>query len=352
MSHSKSITHWHYSSQTEAQRLVFTAYQVSRYFYQLNNFTVLPNPPKNLNQTHVIFPDVSYPKSFWQEANKINYSLPIRVSPHLESNLTPLITKLKSYSDVLNLNKPFKPRSHPLYQPWHSIESQVLEFFNGILPDLHNRLTRITIFPTQFGIQASFNRLYPHQTELELYLRYDADLGKIVEIIFDALERQSLMEEYQASWSEAEIVSDWLLSNTRLRDIINTTHTKTPPQKLIHHLRSHNPSPDIISQSRSFLNKLGYYLDSSPLSLENNQIKFQNQPINHFTTREHLALTQLIQHKSISTDQLADIIFSNDDEYSLYALAKFIQRLRDKLESYGLSGSCIQTVRGYGYTLR
>lgn len=54
----------------------------------------------------------------------------------------------------------------------------------------------------------------------------------------------------------------------------------------------------------------------------------------------------------VSFDQISDIIFVNEEKFSLFALAKFIQRLREKLEMNGISGSFIQTLRGKGYLLK
>jgi len=54
----------------------------------------------------------------------------------------------------------------------------------------------------------------------------------------------------------------------------------------------------------------------------------------------------------VTVDEIADILFAaNQNAFSLFAIAKFIQRLRDKLEENGVSGSFIQTERGKGYLL-
>lgn len=349
-----SLTTWQYSPTTEVQRLSFIAYQIGRFFYQINGFTVLPQSPATPTASQVIFPDLAYPRSFWQETKRLNYNQPIRVSPETVSKLTPLLLKLPQ-PDKPSFNhpvKPFDPQTHPLFMPWQQAEPQVLDFFDHLIPDLHQRLTQITIFPTLFGTQASFNRLTSDQTQLEIYLRFDACLDKIIEVIFDALERQTLLKDCQATWQEAEMVSNWLLSASKLKAIVNQYQSGYQAQTLIAHLRTQKPNPELAKQSQAFLTKLGYFTDHTPLELKQGQVYLKDQPINHFTPREHTLLTRLITDRFISTDQVADIIFGSDDEYSLYAIAKCIQRLRDKLEDYGLSGSCIHTLRGEGYALR
>ena len=54
----------------------------------------------------------------------------------------------------------------------------------------------------------------------------------------------------------------------------------------------------------------------------------------------------------VEIDKLSDIIFNEGEEFSLWAIAKVVQRLRDKLEQNGVSGSFIQTLRGQGYALK
>ncbi|EKD62494.1 MAG: hypothetical protein ACD_52C00144G0002 [uncultured bacterium] len=58
------------------------------------------------------------------------------------------------------------------------------------------------------------------------------------------------------------------------------------------------------------------------------------------------------RNQLITVDEVANILFKDDENaFSLQAIAKAIQRLRDKLEENGVSGSFIQTRRGQGYIL-
>jgi DNA-binding response OmpR family regulator len=81
---------------------------------------------------------------------------------------------------------------------------------------------------------------------------------------------------------------------------------------------------------------------------------FASLPTDNFSPREKAILNLLLSKSGVlvTTDEIGDILFSKQPEsYSLYAISKFIQRLRDKLEQNGLSGSFIQTKRGEGYLL-
>lgn len=68
------------------------------------------------------------------------------------------------------------------------------------------------------------------------------------------------------------------------------------------------------------------------------------------TAREWVALEFLAKrvNRIISKEQIAQVLYSWEEEISLNAIEKFISRLRSKLEPAGIS---IQTVRGLGYFL-
>ena len=65
-------------------------------------------------------------------------------------------------------------------------------------------------------------------------------------------------------------------------------------------------------------------------------------------------MLSLIRNSNTVTeiDDIGSVIFKSEDNFSLYAISKTIQRLRDKLEANGISGSYIQTLRGKGYLLK
>ena len=78
------------------------------------------------------------------------------------------------------------------------------------------------------------------------------------------------------------------------------------------------------------------------------------KPVVNLNPTEKILLKHFIEKENqvVSFDEIADIIFKSDEEYSLYAIAKKIERLRNKLEENGISGSYIQTLRGQGYLLK
>jgi DNA-binding response OmpR family regulator len=87
---------------------------------------------------------------------------------------------------------------------------------------------------------------------------------------------------------------------------------------------------------------------------EFSQANLSTLPSHTFTHREReiIALLKSKSPQSATIDELGDLLFAkNPDVYSPAAIAKAIQRIRDKLEHNGISGSLIQAHRGTGYLL-
>ncbi|MCU0287429.1 MAG: helix-turn-helix domain-containing protein, partial [Acidobacteria bacterium] len=73
-----------------------------------------------------------------------------------------------------------------------------------------------------------------------------------------------------------------------------------------------------------------------------------------FTPREKSVFNLLLNnsHQIVTIDQIGETLFPDTpNDFSLYSVSKTIQRLRDKLEQNGISGSIIQTKRHGGYLL-
>ena len=69
---------------------------------------------------------------------------------------------------------------------------------------------------------------------------------------------------------------------------------------------------------------------------------------------EKIILRLLIQKAGgvVTFDEFGNELFGDENDFSLYAISKNIERLRNKLEANGISGSYIQTLRSKGYVLK
>ena len=110
----------------------------------------------------------------------------------------------------------------------------------------------------------------------------------------------------------------------------------------------------LIQESEEFYKKLGIPSFEKPFGYNGLIPELFGKPIENLTNTEKKVLLNLTKNSNTVTqvDDLGNIIFDTEENFSLYAIAKTIQRLRDKLEENGISGSYIQTLRGKGYVLK
>ncbi len=337
----KVVQSWDYSLETEAKRLLHTAHQLAIYFYQTNGFIVLPQATRPLPDQAVVFPELPYhtiPR-FFQRAKKINVDTPL--TPNLD-----VVAELTELLRLANVPPEQTPAARHLQQQWQKQGAAILETLNDILPQTSTLLSHLTIHPTRFGTRQSFNRLYPNKTELTIFVRFDATLATIAESIASALTRHTLTHELEGTWSEAEMVVDWLVSQTKLAKLVGTAFVPT-----VKSLRS----PNHVAAKKAaaaYIARLGFPGTQAMLTHKANQLYHLDTPLKGLTQTQTQVLSCLVQKRKLSTDELADLLFASEESYSLYALAKFVQRLRDKLEDNGITGSVIQTARGFGYELK
>ena len=63
-------------------------------------------------------------------------------------------------------------------------------------------------------------------------------------------------------------------------------------------------------------------------------------------------MKELLHHqKIIGFDEVADILWRNEEDYSLWAMNKAMQRIRKKLVEIGLPENSLVTKRKQGYYL-
>lgn len=333
-----TLTRWERSKRTEAKRILQTAHQIAVYFYQINGFLVVPHTVNSTNQHHtVIFPDIEFTNihNFWNLAKRINVDDPI-VAPQ---DLLEEIAKLLPYKTF--------PLSH-LQNAWGKLEEPVLKTIFDLIPDTKEILQTITIFPSQFGTKSSFNLPTIENPHMEIYLRYDSSIVNVAEAILTALTRDSITNVLKGTWAESEIIADWLITQSKLKDVLKDyIHLFQPTISITRD----NQQTQLKTINDDFLKNLGFFPHHSLLSLQNESIYFNSQLLTGLTEKEHDVLKKLVEKGRVTTDEVAGILFTSEDNFSLYAIAKFIQRLRKKLELNGLTGSYIQTIRGYGYSL-
>ena len=339
-------TLWEYSLKTEALRILHCARQISVGFYRANNFYVLPYRETNNKYSDVVFPDLPYcniPR-FWKKVASVNTAtLPIKAN----NGLIKQIEKLTKSSHFP------KPKITNVKKVWEKAQKEIIKDIYQIMPDRRSAIKKIIIYPTLFGTSTSFSLLKSFPATFIIYLREDQDIYTITEALTTSLTRSSDCHKSNPKWLESEFLTDWLMTKSVIANVLNKYQPKTnwtPTIKQVGNKQNARP----LKESEEFYKKLGVPMLNKPFS-SNGKIPLLNgKPINNLTEREREMLVAMINKKgdTLTFDELGEILFINEKNFSLYAISKTIQRLRDKFEENGVSGSYIQTLRGKGYLLK
>lgn len=338
-------TVWEYSSKNEAERLILTAHQIAVGFYKTNNFIVLPYTPNNNSAQVVSFPFLPYTEipRFWEQAKKVN------VNDLLIADNQKLVELVLNYIQKTNLKKPSFEATKKL---WVKVESKVLSEIYKVLPSKKGSVKKITILPTVFGTSCSFSWINV-KGELVIYLREDQGIHAITEAVVTSLTRKDVYEKLEGLWNESEIITDFLVTQTTIAEVLQkyeVVQTYLPTLKGVRFKQN----AKLQQESDEYYKKLGIPSFTKPFGLNGHIPEINKNPVENLSLKERLILKRLIEKSNsvVTFDELADELFNNENDFSLYAIAKTMQRLRDKLEASGISGSYIQTLRGKGYLLK
>ncbi len=318
-------TTWKHSDETEALRLLHCAHQISVGFYKINGFISLPYDKTIKNDTVVSFPELNYlsiPR-FWEQVKRIDVStLPIKASVKL----------IEQTANLLHTANLRKPEFTKLQKDWTIHQEKVLVEIFRLIPDKAGKVSEIIIMPTAFGTGCSFNQHRKSGDPIIIWVRHDKGIAEIVEAIITSLTRADIYEQLGGLWQESEIIVDWIMKFSPLAKLIPKSPATIKSTRSVQ-------NATLLTESEKFMRKIGAPIVS--LSQVNTSI---------FSNAEK-ELFELLRSKSPNVVTFDELSKADPDNFSLYAVSKSIQRLRDKLEKSGVSGSYIQTKRGNGYLL-
>jgi hypothetical protein len=340
-------TFWEYSIETETLRILHTAHQIAVGFYRVNNFQVI-KPTRNIkpNSQAVLFPDLNYiiiPR-FWEKVKRINVkTTPMKVNPKLFENT------MQFLSDK-SLIEPNFLKAKDL---WEKHSAEILNDIFVIIPDKKHVIKSIKIFPTSYGTTSSFSFTPTGKGEMFIYLRQDQGIYAITEAILTCLTKKDVYEELSGEWSESELLVDWLLLKSPISKVLERYEPETNFVSTLRAIRA-KQNARLIKESDDFYNKLGLHINKSFFNIKGKSPIINQRAAENLTQAESLILKLLIEKANsvVKTDDIANLMFKAEDDFSLYAISKQIERLRNKLEANGVSGSYIQTLRGQGYLLK
>lgn len=339
-------TVWEYSIETEAERLIHCAHQMAIGFYRVNNFIVLPYTPKVKNSLIVNFPDLPYNKipRFWEKVKKLNITdYPLKID-----------TKLKEEVIFLMKNADLeKPNFEQTQKDWQKAESEIISEIYKITPSKKGLIKKIIIYPTTFGTGTSFNWFDPQKGEIIMHLRQNQGIYTIVEAIITSLTRAEIYNDLGGIWQESEIITDWIITKSSLVKVLEKYEKLDDFVPTIKGTRIKQQAK-LIKESEGFYKKLGLPIENKVFNLNGLTPEINKKPVENLSSKEKILLRLLIQKSGsvVNFNELGDNLFTTDTDFSLYAISKSIERLRNKLEQNGISGSYIQTLRGQGYILK
>lgn len=343
-------TIWSWSYEQEAKRIAYACTNISNGFYAQQGYTVLPSGTSTHHPTTTIYlPDLNYGSipRFWETVSKVDFK---QTQPLKDSVITPIIPAIVSR---LKLSEITPEPSHPIKPVWEKYSTKILNELCGITGINLKDISSITIHPTRYGSNGSFDVASSLPAEIKLELRLDQGLKSLLSIIILALQTKPLTEQYQATWKQIKFLSEWLINSSPLSRLIDKYELTTTSTSL-KSLGGLSQNKKLYEQSLTFLKRIGAPISTSDLTQIDNQISYNNKPLLHLTEREKAILASLISSRPnvLTLEEMGDLIFESENLYSLTTITKTIQHLRDKLEKNSIPSSMIKTIYGQGYALR
>lgn len=335
---------WDWSLESEANRLLQASGSIASGFFHLQHFLPLPwTPVVKYYPAGVYLPNLPYSSlpHFWTQVAQLDPKiLPLKAPAKLVAQTQSLLATL--------------PLTPPDTQTLQNQVQQVLPKVVSWLQDFTHELflpSSLTLYPTYFGTGGSFSRLEKSGGDMAIYLRVDQGIATIAECFLTGCLREMAMKNLKADWGQTEFLVDWLIHSSSLSSILPADPTWSGTLSA-----THRPvSSSLQAQSTRFLSLIGAPTPSTHhFTLQDTVIRFGDTPLSTMSAREHTILTKLVEKSPapVTTDELADLLFPSIDKFSLAALTKCVERLRDKLERMGISRHYIATTSGVGYYLK
>lgn len=326
--------------ETEANRILHASLQTANGFYYTKKFAVLPYLIQN-NPGAVFLPELPY--------NKItNYWKIIKETPIVKG--IPLTYEKDLVSQVMQILEPtyqdLSDSTQALQNEWIKKEKEIAVFLKQNFTQGLKSVTEIEVRTTAFGTKMSYDKVYANtQSKFTCYIRQDMCISNIIEAVIQGL-LYSHPQTKNYPWEAHEAIADFLLESAKNQGIITDY---APTLNGIHSV-----DPDLLGKSHRYLQKLGLNFDNT-LKKEGQLIYLNNKIISsQLTSIQHIILSLLIdkQNQIVSYDELADILWHDDEEFSVWAINKNMQRLRSKLSTLGAPDEIIKVVKGNGYSLQ
>lgn len=346
----KPITTIEYSTETEADRILFVSYYARIHFYQAKKFYVLPyQVPRNQKTIYLPNLPILHNSSYWKE-------LPINteeIFTRTNVNYSIICTQLR---EIIGNNKP----AHETIIQWSKVQDEFWKLCYEYFPNVFEKYTNLIIRPTLFGSICSQFSSETESKDLCIYIRDDATILNLFETILMvpiSLVNNSHSILTNSTWEEREAIVDFLLEHTRFfelaKSVAKLEKGRVDLGLTLQGLRSLN-QPKLANDSKEYLTKLGITDQINIEKLSDSEILINDQKI--FLTENESTLFNLLftnRNRIVSIDSIADELWKDKvlEKFSLAAITKLIQRLRKKFSAVGITPEIIETHRNQGIKL-
>ncbi|WKZ24368.1 MAG: winged helix-turn-helix domain-containing protein [Candidatus Dojkabacteria bacterium] len=329
-------TIWEYSKTTEARRYCTVARTIQSYFFQTKGFLVLPKP-ETYDVSSVYFPNlpIIHHKDFWQKIETFD-----------QYNETTQQQVVKDVEEFITLAQPPEEQK----TSWQHIEKDFWAYMSTFLPVLYDRIDRLVIRQTQFGtVSSSIGRIHKKDRTLRLSIRFDADFSHIASAIFIGLTSETDPHSplYGHTWEERQSIGDFLMNHTLIKSLF--PHHQ-PTVKTIRHELPKN----LRAASQHYLTELGFP-PKQLITINDHKQVLVNQKCLPLSTTEHKVFSLFIEKRNqiVTPAEIAQELWQDQsyERFSLYAIAKVVERLRKHIQNVGIYTGLIETRRGQGFVL-
>jgi len=320
------------NKETEIERIVHTAKQMWSGFYFKKGFAILPKLIGN-PAICVVFPDIGIETipEIGEKLKNIKLNFPIEMTDDFRSE----IDKKFEYTKI----------ERTAEKEWKKIEADFWEVIGVLVPRMVETVEEIEVRTTRYGTIGSYQFLNKKSNKMIVYVRSDGNVANLAEAIVTGLVYPYL-GEMGMIWEEGEAMVDFVLTNSKLSYVFS----KYEPT--LRGLRENNLEK-LRDESKKYLKKMGIFLEK-PIVINGGKIELYGKEIDRYLTVKQRRLMRLMLEKEeiITFDEVAKILWNDDEnKFSLWAMNKYIERLRNKLMTLGLSPLVLKTLRGRGICL-
>ena len=327
--------------ETETQRIFNLAKEIECGFFWNEGFCISEAIIQEYPQV-IVFPNFDYKKikGFWKTVsslknNKVNYTnLPDELFSKVSSKIE--FNEKKAEEDINKFQEQYDKVEEKLWQ-------KILQFYPKA-----SAYEAIEVRISDYGTRSSWQLIDSLDSGVNhiVYIRSDATIESLVRAIVSPLHRLKGWEK-KNTWKESQAIIDTILYETSLGQL---HRKKASTRDLLTSI------PDKVRQaSNNYYKQLGFCFSHNTLTTDSGYVYYNGKNISYeLLAVEQRILALLIEHKNnvISYDQIADTIWTNDDDYSLWAIQKTVQRLREKLALLDVMDFQIRTARKKGYILK